>query len=477
MDNRHALPEDQSQRTERKEPQKATKLTTYKTKFPLKRTASSIFIHNKADNSFTTFHPTKNLGSGTYAKVRKFSSRSKSFAVKKPRKKQTLCQNLNEVKQLKSNARHEFNFMKKAYPDDGPYDLIHINDKNPDTTSEFPYIYSYRILMPLVEGCNLKQLTRKYIEQDILANIFLNTALEVDRLHAKGIIHGDLSIKNIIIDDEDKARLIDFSFAYEAHHKATTVDIKMTICNDLKKLTYFAPERVNVKSCDANPAQDIYSLAYVFELVINRTYTLIESLEFFAKYPCIQEFIHRGLSVFPSERLPLSSITEKLAVTSFMPNLKQALFTGNLLEISTLLNSKQNPCTENDMYQLIFSLCKSKDHVQAEIIIDYLFTKKPKPASIAILDLFKYIADQCKKIPQLTHSLYNSKNRGAIITSLLSALKLADMVLNHPDNTVDAKLLNDIYSSSALADIYQNLCSHKLLVTSLDKEVITMFRQ
>lgn len=103
--------------------------------------------------------------------------------------------------------------------------------------------------MPFVEGREILAAAKGEDVEKVL-RWFRECLGTLRYVHGQKIVHGDLSPKNILIDSEGKARLIDFS---PLPGEATT--------DDIATLPYMAPERIDGK---ALPASDLFSIGMIF---------------------------------------------------------------------------------------------------------------------------------------------------------------------------------------------------------------------
>ncbi|MGJ3495739.1 protein kinase domain-containing protein, partial [Piscirickettsia salmonis] len=111
-----------------------------------------------------------------------------------------------------------------------------------------------RLVMPFFPGYSFNAALIKY--SDRIDEIVLAVALELQRIHQNGVIHGDIRSDNIIIEEKNgifNAKFIDFGWAYEYPSDDNVIVIKCS---------YFAPERAKV-GIKAYPSQDIYSFGWM----------------------------------------------------------------------------------------------------------------------------------------------------------------------------------------------------------------------
>ncbi|ALA24813.1 hypothetical protein AVI51_01920 [Piscirickettsia salmonis] len=108
--------------------------------------------------------------------------------------------------------------------------------------------------MPFFPGDSFNAALTK--DPDSVDEIILAVALELQRIHQSGVIHGDIRSDNIIIEEKNgifNAKFIDFGWAYEYPSDDNVI---------VTKCSYFAPERAKI-DLKAHPSQDIYSFGWM----------------------------------------------------------------------------------------------------------------------------------------------------------------------------------------------------------------------
>jgi serine/threonine-protein kinase len=122
---------------------------------------------------------------------------------------------------------------------------------------------SYYITMEYVPGGDLKRLIRrtKRLDTGTAISIAKQVCEGLTEAHGLGIIHRDLKPNNIMLDDEGRARIMDFGIARSLKEKGITGAGVM-----IGTPEYMSPEQVEGKEIDQR--SDIYSLGVIlYEMV------------------------------------------------------------------------------------------------------------------------------------------------------------------------------------------------------------------
>jgi len=93
------------------------------------------------------------------------------------------------------------------------------------------------------------------IDIDRAVRLVRQIALAIDYAHSKGIVHRDLTPANVLVDEHDNVRLMDFGLAKRMHGEKS-----ITRTGDILGTPgYMAPEQAIGKSKTVGPKADIYS--------------------------------------------------------------------------------------------------------------------------------------------------------------------------------------------------------------------------
>ena len=117
-------------------------------------------------------------------------------------------------------------------------------------------------VMPFIRGGELYKhfLTSKRFPEEVVKFYAYQIALAIGHLHSKDIIHRDLKLENILVDEEGYLKIIDFGLAKILKEEETTD----TFCGTPE---YLAPEMVSQRGHDKNV--DWWALGVlVYELLV-----------------------------------------------------------------------------------------------------------------------------------------------------------------------------------------------------------------
>jgi serine/threonine protein kinase len=285
------------------------------------RQESFVNIHDYATHEDTEYYPAGQLGKGSYGAVRLFSSRDgKKIAVKSLLEKAVPLPNSKSVKAEANKADMEYILYNQAEPDDDVSMILHHNKthtiKGRNGKSRRIHLHSYRRVMRFAKGIEFKHFCAQKIHHTHeLVALFMKTAEELKRIHDNGVIHGDVSSRNILVDEscaEYTVTFIDFGLSYFSNGHADVGYLKERDGN----ATYsMAPERFDQNIIPADASQDIHSLAVTFERAIAEQGTEWKTY-FLQKYAFIRDFITSGKN---------EDATQRPKLTDFISNARAAL--------------------------------------------------------------------------------------------------------------------------------------------------------
>lgn len=175
------------------------------------------------------------------------------------------------------------------------------------------------MVMEWVDGCPLRHILNeeKKLTAERAVRITLGICEALEYIHSCGIVHRDLKPENVMVNSEDRIKLIDFGIAGTARGRRLTFG-KLT--RTMGTPDYVSPEQVQSKRCDARA--DIYSLGVMFyemltgEVPFPADNALIALNDRLVNHPVppreidpnvslqLQEIIYRALERDPANRYP-----------------------------------------------------------------------------------------------------------------------------------------------------------------------------
>jgi len=123
------------------------------------------------------------------------------------------------------------------------------------------------MVMEWVPGIPLRQLINQLqpkISEERAISITLAICDALDYIHRNGVVHRDLKPENVMVDAEDRIKLIDFGLANNSHARQITF---ANASNIMGTPDYISPEQVEGKRADAR--SDIYALGIMlYEMLV-----------------------------------------------------------------------------------------------------------------------------------------------------------------------------------------------------------------
>jgi len=115
------------------------------------------------------------------------------------------------------------------------------------------------LVMPWMSGGSLDQwLINAKPSEDSLRDLFRSVLDGLACVHAKGIVHGDLRLQNILVDNNDLPRLCDFDQSIDSSYPFADTVLELQPC-DQQALEYSAPELRSQPPAPKSQAADIYA--------------------------------------------------------------------------------------------------------------------------------------------------------------------------------------------------------------------------
>jgi serine/threonine-protein kinase len=122
------------------------------------------------------------------------------------------------------------------------------------------------LTMELCEGVDVASHAREGLTLRRLVSILISITDALDAAHRAGVVHRDLKPSNILVDKEDRVKLLDFGVA----RLASGEDDRLTMTGEVFGTpSYMSPEQATGEPVDAR--SDLYSLGIIaWELLVGR---------------------------------------------------------------------------------------------------------------------------------------------------------------------------------------------------------------
>ncbi len=259
---------------------------------------------DKIEKESSRFEPVINIAKGKFGDVRRFKNdKEESIAVKSP-VKDFVDLTADALKVLHNRMKRELEFNQIAYPDDKDrmslFKIFYQKDnKN---------IYSNRLILPFIDGEEAHKFIYKLACEYQLAQVILQIALELNRIHELGIMHGDIFARNILINRVNNSfnvRIIDFGRSYFAHELVGSNTLPS------KGIAWYAPELFGHGPVVPNRNQDIYSFGHFLKKVLDKHGLQSQVLN---SFPSIEKFYVAAQNIRPKERPALEAFCNELMI-------------------------------------------------------------------------------------------------------------------------------------------------------------------
>ena len=265
-----------------------------------------------------------------------------------------------------------------------------------------PKIYSIKdlgskveILEEYIYGRTLEniQLKDEFLLADNMIEYMEGICTAVSALHSIGIIHKDISPKNIVISTTDKPVLIDFDISKQQIHNTTKQDT-----NIMGTYGYASPEHFGFKPTDQR--SDIYSLGVLMNMMFTGQFPNQKLVSRF-KYPKLYKIIKKCIQIDPNKRYQnvaslyhdLNSINfnryDDIQISDYIKRCDDMLtlesrmahkqYYKAIITIEKYLNSKNQDTTLIPKYVVLLSQCyESLEDIDKaiKVLFDYIYSQK-----------------------------------------------------------------------------------------------------
>lgn len=270
----------------------------------LKKQSSYVRIYDFLSRSEEFFFPKKNLGSGSFGEVRLCTSEEgNQVVVKSHIEKTQVFKTKKERNEATLAIEREFVLLKQASEHQVKLELFLKKNnslaKDADGRTTRTYTLNYRMVEPYIEGMELRKFAEEHIHaHEDMALLILKAAEEANRIHHRGVIHGDISSRNILVSNLPSpmsVHFIDFGLAYFSDGLADVGYNKYKDKDEDEESASpsMAPERFKHEKIPAHPSQDVFSLAMTFDKLLEMQKDAWIAA-FREHYPVIAKFIDKG---------------------------------------------------------------------------------------------------------------------------------------------------------------------------------------
>lgn len=259
---------------------------------------------DRKEQVFSLFKPVKQIGKGSYGKIRLFQSDDGQKIAVKSLYDDGINLSKKEHIQLAKALNREAELNQRAYPNDSFSKAFELDYKE-----SYYKIYTNRYVMNYVEGEKLRLLVPQITCPRQLAEMTLKIAEELQRIHNVGIIHGDLNTDNILIYSSEKqafiVRLIDFGASSDI------TEVSANLYNNSVNAKWIAPEIRNngLKAVKPHPRQDVFAFGYTLNYLLEKHSARDDLMQLF---PSIETFILASQNSDPMKRQSLALFCEYL---------------------------------------------------------------------------------------------------------------------------------------------------------------------
>lgn len=238
--------------------------------------------------------------------------------------------------------------------------LKSFNSKNIIKVYNFEKIEnSVAIIEEDFEGCSLNLYNWKSYSLDKILSIFIKIVESIEDIHAKNIIHKDISPSNILWNSQtDEIKIIDFGIATKLTHEKSEMINNIVLEG---KLAYISPEQTGRMNRVVDYRSDFYSLGATFYEILSRKQPFIDAKDemeliycHLAKEPILVHEINSEIPVV------ISKIIQKLMAKN-AENRYQSTF-GLKFDLEECLNQILQKGNIND-----FEICKSDKQSKFQI--------------------------------------------------------------------------------------------------------------
>lgn len=302
------------------------------------------------------------------------------------------------------------------------------------------------LIMEYVDGQQLDQHIKKNSgpipEQDLIP-LFTQVLDAIGYAHKQGLIHRDIKPSNIMIDQEDRIKVLDFGIAKLQEEEKGLTKTGMQIGT----ASYMSPEQVNTKK--VNKLTDIYSLGVtLFYMAVGKSPYDGETNTFNIQTKIVSEDLPLASEVYPGVSKKIESIiiqaTQKKKADRYQScqEFKDDLYKN--VKIKKISSKKSNKRVKREQDSLIKTQIKDRIKIKINLALE-IIKKQPAVSALTIL-LLLFVVAFCVLYSEYktTESIYNDKDK--LYWDLRSQLS-GDDYNSGCDQKIRLKLHNHTYQT------------------------------
>ena len=236
----------------------------------------SIVILDSSEKGPSEFTPRQIIGVTRTSSVRLFANAAgERIVIKSPKSpvKKSAFKTEDEFKKdiacRKQFLENELVLMEQAYPDELPYHWVSVRDSR-----LADLLWSYRLFIPYINGLTFIQYASAPHRNITWLLFFTAIARELQRIHLRGVIHGDIKEDNGLVKLKKEREgfdihFIDFDSAYLMSDKMAVVT-----SDTGPSAMYWAPERrvpLDMPAPTPDVKQDVFSYGSMLLRLLRRS--------------------------------------------------------------------------------------------------------------------------------------------------------------------------------------------------------------
>ncbi|VEU58421.1 serine/threonine-protein kinase [Mycoplasmopsis gallinacea] len=284
----------------------------------MNKTKIALIPNSKVFKKYKIIRILGNGGMGTVFLVSKLENEKELFALK--------YRHLDHNQDNQKRFSEEINIIKQVKSKHIPYYVEDYQDE-----------YEQYYIMEYVKGKTLYDIIHEngYLTSRLAVNYIRQILEGIGELHALGIIHRDIKSHNILVNDEQKIKIIDLGISL------TNNSQRITKANSIVCSSYYAAPEYLDKSKPINKTVDIYSIGIILYE------TLAGKYPFEGKSESDTILMHKNdkfpniLEVRQQREVPQSVVNIMLKATAKDPSKRYQSAWEMQIDLKTCLSSKR----------------------------------------------------------------------------------------------------------------------------------------